>query len=147
MTRAAVIRFPGSNCETETGRALEAAGIATTFVWHREADIHGVDLVVLPGGFSYGDDVAAGRIFANRLRHRLLGALRGAIKRGVLAIGVCNGFQVLTEAGLLPGALARNEGLAFVCRTVAVRVERDGLPLLAGLRRGEVLRLGESAPR
>jgi phosphoribosylformylglycinamidine synthase len=135
----AVLRFPGSNCDDDARFALTAAtGAAVRFVWHTETDLGGVGGVLVPGGFSYGDYLRSGALAA---QSPVMAAVRGFAARGGPVLGVCNGFQVLTEAGLLPGALARNAGLTFVCGTVGVRVERDDLPLLAGLRRGDVLRL------
>ncbi|HSM15727.1 MAG TPA: phosphoribosylformylglycinamidine synthase subunit PurQ [Gemmatimonadales bacterium] len=136
MTRAAVIRFPGSNCETETGRALEAAGIATTFVWHREADIRGVDLVVLPGGFSYGDYLRSGAIARFS---PVMEAVRQHAAGGGAVFGICNGFQILCETGLLPGALMRNAGLTFVSRPIRVRVERTTTPFTSAYEEGAEL--------
>jgi phosphoribosylformylglycinamidine synthase subunit PurQ / glutaminase len=139
MPSLAVLRFPGSNCDDDARHALErATGAQVDFVWHTETDLGGAGGVVVPGGFSYGDYLRSGALAA---QSPVMRSVRAFAERGGPVLGICNGFQVLTEAGLLPGALARNEGLAFVCRTVAVRVERDDLPLLGGLRRGQVLRL------
>jgi phosphoribosylformylglycinamidine synthase len=138
MTRAAVIRFPGSNCETETGRALDAAGIATTFVWHREADLGGADLVVLPGGFSYGDYLRSGAIARFS---PVMEAVRRHAARGGAVFGICNGFQILCETGLLPGALMRNARLTFVSRPVRVRVERTTTPFTSAYHQGAELLL------
>jgi len=139
MPSLAVLRFPGSNCDDDARHALErATGAQVDFVWHTETDLGGARGVVVPGGFSYGDYLRSGALAA---QSPVMQAVRSFAERGGPVLGICNGFQVLTEAGLLPGALARNEGLAFVCRTVTVRVERDDLPLLAGLRRGQYLRL------
>lgn len=133
----AVVRFPGSNCDDDARFALErAAGASVRFVWHTETDLAGARGVLVPGGFSYGDYLRSGALAA---QSPIMRAVIAFARRGGPVLGVCNGFQVLTEAGLLPGALARNAGLAFVCKTVAVRVERDDLPLLDGLRRGIVL--------
>lgn len=139
MNELAVLRFPGSNCDADARHALEATtGASVRFVWHTETDLAGVGGVVVPGGFSYGDYLRSGALAA---QSPVMAAVRDFAARGGPVLGICNGFQVLTEAGLLPGALARNAGLTFVCATVPVRVERDDLPLLAGLRRGDVLRL------
>lgn len=139
MNDLAVLRFPGSNCDDDARFALEVAtGAPVRFVWHTETDLGGVGGVLVPGGFSYGDYLRSGALAA---QSPVMAAVRGFAARGGPVLGVCNGFQVLTEAGLLPGALARNAGLTFVCTTVSVRVERDDLPMLAGLRRGDVLRL------
>jgi phosphoribosylformylglycinamidine synthase subunit PurQ / glutaminase len=135
----AVVRFPGSNCDDDARFALErAAGASVRFVWHTETDLAGVRGVLIPGGFSYGDYLRSGALAA---QSPVMAAVTAFAARGGPVLGVCNGFQVLTETGLLPGALARNAGLAFVCKTVTVRVERDDLPLLDGLHRGQLLRL------
>lgn len=123
--RAAVIVFPGSNCDRDLAVALRAAGAEVTMVWHKEADLPaGTDLVALPGGFSYGDYLRCGAIAAQAA---ILPALRAHAERGGYALGVCNGFQVLTEAGLLPGALLRNAGLRYICRTVGLIPEGDSV--------------------
>ncbi|MDA0699915.1 MAG: phosphoribosylformylglycinamidine synthase subunit PurQ, partial [bacterium] len=139
MPSLAILRFPGSNCDDDARYALERrTGADVRFVWHTESDLGDAGGVVVPGGFSYGDYLRSGALAA---QSPVMHAVRAFAERGGPVLGICNGFQVLTEAGLLPGALARNEGLAFVCRTVEVRVERDDLPLLAGLRRGQRLSL------
>ena len=117
----AVIVFPGSNCDRDMAVALAAiTGRAPAMVWHREAALpDGIDFIALPGGFSYGDYLRSGAMAA---RSPVMDAVRAAAARGVPVLGVCNGFQVLTEAGLLPGALMRNAGLHFVCRTVRLTV-------------------------
>ncbi len=136
MTRAVVIRFPGSNCETETGRALRAAGISTAFVWHRDADLRGADLVVLPGGFSYGDYLRSGAIARFS---PVMEAVRRHAARGGAVFGICNGFQILCETGLLPGALMRNARLTFVSRPVGVRVERTTTPMTSAYAAGTAM--------
>jgi phosphoribosylformylglycinamidine synthase len=120
--RAAVLVFPGSNCDRDLAVAIrEVSGRDPTLVWHREASLpQGTDLVAIPGGFSYGDYLRSGAMAA---RSPVMRAVVEAAARGVPVLGVCNGFQVLTEAGLLPGALMRNAGLNFVCRTVRLKVE------------------------
>lgn len=138
MTRAAVVRFPGSNCETETLRALEAVGIAAQFVWHREADLYGAEVVVLPGGFSYGDYLRSGAIARFS---PIMGAVRAHAQAGGAVFGICNGFQILCESGLLPGALMRNAELTFVSKPVAVRVERTTTPFTGGYTTGASLTL------
>lgn len=118
---AAVITFPGSNCDRDmaTGIAL-VTGRAPARVWHGDADLPaGTDFIAIPGGFSYGDYLRSGAMAA---RSPIMAAVVAAAARGVPVLGVCNGFQVLTEAGLLPGALMRNAGLSFVCRDVALEV-------------------------
>ncbi len=120
--KSAVIVFPGSNCDRDLAVALEeASGRAPAMVWHRETELpEGLDVVAVPGGFSYGDYLRSGAMAA---RSPVMRAVVEAAGRGVSVLGICNGFQVLTEAGLLPGALMRNAGIAFVCRDVALRVE------------------------
>jgi phosphoribosylformylglycinamidine synthase len=122
--KSAVIVFPGSNCDRDLAVAIEqVTGRAPTMVWHGEASLpDGVDFIGLPGGFSYGDYLRSGAMAA---RSPVMQAVRQAADRGVPVIGVCNGFQVLTEAGLLPGALMRNAGLNFVCRPVKLTVENS----------------------
>jgi len=119
--KTAVIVFPGSNCDRDIAVALEAVtGVKPAMVWHGESDLPGgVGLVALPGGFSYGDYLRSGAVAA---RSPIMRAVVEAAERGLPVLGICNGFQVLTEAGLLPGALMRNEGLDFVCRDVALTV-------------------------
>ena len=120
--KSAVIVFPGSNCDRDLAVAIEqVTGRAPTMVWHRETELpEGTGLIALPGGFSYGDYLRTGAISA---RSPIMGAVANAADRGVPVLGVCNGFQVLTEAGLLPGALMRNAGLNFICRDVTLTVE------------------------
>jgi phosphoribosylformylglycinamidine synthase len=122
--RSAVIVFPGSNCDRDMAVALESVtGRAPAMVWHRETELpEGVDLVAVPGGFSYGDYLRSGAMAA---RSPVMRAVVEAAGRGVPVLGVCNGFQILTEAGLLPGALMRNAGIRFVCREVPLRVENS----------------------
>jgi phosphoribosylformylglycinamidine synthase I len=136
--KVAVVRFPGSNCDADAWHAARDAGHAVDYVWHRSTDLGGADLVVLPGGFAYGDYLRAGAIarFSPVMR-----AVEAHARAGGLVLGICNGFQVLCEAGILPGALARNAGLSFVCRAVPVRVEATDTPFTARYRRGAVLRL------
>lgn len=138
--RAAVITFPGSNCDRDMATALEAvSGQAALRVWHGDADLPaGLDLIALPGGFSYGDYLRSGAMAATS---PIMRAVIAAADRGVPVLGVCNGFQVLTEARLLPGALLRNAGQRFVCRTVALRVENTTSPFTAGYATGETIRI------
>jgi phosphoribosylformylglycinamidine synthase subunit PurQ / glutaminase len=121
MTRVAVIRFPGSNCDFDTLRAAERHGAEAYFIWHRDVDLKGADIVILPGGFSYGDYLRSGAIAR-------FSPVMQAVKRhaagGGPVLGICNGFQILCEAHLLPGALLRNAGLTFVSKPVDVTVER-----------------------
>lgn len=119
--KSAVVVFPGTNREKDMTRALEgASGQAPSLVWHKETELPEVDLIVLPGGFAHGDYLRAGAMAA---RSPVMREVVARAERGVPVLGVCNGFQVLTEAGLLPGALLRNADLKFVCRTVTLRVE------------------------
>jgi phosphoribosylformylglycinamidine synthase subunit PurQ / glutaminase len=119
--KSAVIVFPASNCDRDAATALEQmTGKKTHLVWHQEDALPEVDLVVLPGGFSYGDYLRCGAM-ANQ--SRIMGAIKAHAEKGGAVLGICNGFQVLTEAGLLPGALMRNAGLKFVCKPVALSVE------------------------
>ena len=122
--KSAVIVFPGSNCDRDLAVAIEeVTGSAPTMLWHRETELpDGIDLIAIPGGFSYGDYLRSGAMAA---RSPVMQAVSEAAGRGVPVLGVCNGFQVLTETGLLPGALMRNAGLAFVCRPVALTVENN----------------------
>jgi phosphoribosylformylglycinamidine synthase len=122
--KSAVITFPGSNCDRDLAVAIEEiTGRAPLMLWHREAALpDGIDLIAIPGGFSYGDYLRSGAMAA---RSPVMRAVTEAAERGVPVLGVCNGFQVLTEAGLLPGALMRNAGLSFVCRGVALTVENS----------------------
>lgn len=125
MIRVAVVRFPGSNCDEDTLRALALAGGEAYFVWHRERSLHGADVVVLPGGFAYGDYLRAGAIARFS---PVMDSVIDHARAGGPVLGICNGFQVLCEAGLLPGALTRNAGLTFVSRPVRVRVEAIDTP-------------------
>lgn len=122
--RAAVIQFPGSNCDRDMAVAIrEITGAETSLVWHRESELPAhLDLIAIPGGFSYGDYLRSGAMAA---RSPVMQAVVAAAGRGVPVLGVCNGFQILTEAGLLPGALMRNAGIRFVCRTVKLTVENS----------------------
>ena len=137
--KSAVIVFPGSNCDRDLAEALEqVTGRAPAMVWHRDADLpDGTDFVALPGGFSYGDYLRAGAMAA---RSPIMRAVTVAAGRGVPVLGVCNGFQVLTEAGLLPGALMRNAGLNFVCRPVGLTVENSQSLFTAQYDAGETVR-------
>jgi len=136
--KAAVVVFPGSNRERDVLRALTLAGAEASTVWHADTTLpEGVDLVVLPGGFSYGDYLRSGAIAA---RAPIMAAVRRHAQRGGLLLGICNGFQILTEATLLPGALMRNAGLTFVCREVKLTVERADTPFTAHYQAGQVIR-------
>ncbi|MEM6679057.1 MAG: phosphoribosylformylglycinamidine synthase subunit PurQ [Pseudomonadota bacterium] len=118
--RTGVIVFPGSNCDRDMAVALhQATGIAPAMVWHKDTSLPPLDLVAIPGGFSFGDYLRCGAIAAHA---PIMEAVRAHAARGGLVLGICNGWQVLIEAGLLPGALMRNAGLKFVCRTVHLKV-------------------------
>jgi len=136
--RAAVITFPGSNCDRDMAVALETvSGTAPLRVWHGDAELpEGLDLIALPGGFSYGDYLRSGAMAA---KSPIMREVVRAAERGVPVLGVCNGFQVLTEAGLLPGALLRNAGQNFVCRTVPLRVENSQSLFTAGYEVGATI--------
>lgn len=138
MTRVAVVRFPGSNCDADTLRAALQAGADAYYVWHRDADLKQADAVILPGGFAYGDYLRAGAIA--RFSPVMTAVLSHA-RDGGPVLGICNGFQVLCEAGLLPGALMRNARLTFVSRPVAVRVEANDTPFTSAFARGVIFRM------
>jgi len=137
--KAAVIVFPGSNCDRDVAVALRrATGTQPVMHWHRDTELPPVDLIVLPGGFSYGDYLRVGAIAAHAPVMREVVA---RARQGVAVLGICNGFQMLTETGLLPGALMRNAALKFVCRPVGLRVEATDSPFTGGYRAGQVVRL------
>ncbi len=138
--RAAVITFPGSNCDRDMAAALEqVAGTPPLRVWHGDAALPDrLDFIALPGGFSYGDYLRSGAMAA---RSPVMQAVVAAAARGVPVLGVCNGFQVLTEAGLLPGALMRNAGIRFVCREVALTVANNQTLFTAGYAAGQAIRI------
>ncbi len=135
----AIIVFPGSNRDRDMIAAVEKiSGTRPAVLWHAEKELPaGLDLVILPGGFSYGDYLRSGAIAA---RAPIMDAVRAHAARGGFVLGVCNGFQILTEAGLLPGALMRNAGLRFVCREVKLEVATSKSPFTAGYTAGEVIR-------
>jgi len=135
--RAAVIVFPGSNCDRDMAVALKAAGAGVTMVWHKDASLpDGVDLVAVPGGFSFGDYLRCGAIAA---KSPICQAVVSHANRGGYVLGVCNGFQVLTETGLLPGALMRNSGLKFICKTVDLKVETSASSFTEGYNAGDIV--------
>lgn len=132
-----MVRFPGSNCDEDSCFALQLLGADVRRAWHTDTELEPTDLVVLPGGFSYGDYLRSGAVAA---LSPVMAAVARFAERGGLVLGICNGFQLLTEARLLPGALARNIGLHFVCERRYVRVEAEG-PFSRACRPGEVLAL------
>jgi phosphoribosylformylglycinamidine synthase len=138
--RAAVVTFPGSNCDRDLADALEkVSGVPAIRVWHGDAELpERLDFIGLPGGFSYGDYLRCGAMAA---RSPIVRAVVEAANKGVPVLGVCNGFQVLTESGLLPGALMRNAQLTFVCRTVPLEVENSQSLFTAGYEQGETIHL------
>lgn len=135
--RVGVVVFPGSNCDRDAGNAWSENGFGeTVYLWHDSADLQNVDAIVVPGGFSYGDALRAGAIarFAP-----LMESVARFAQNGGMVMGVCNGFQILCEAGLLPGALMRNENMRFVCKTVSLRVESSQTPFTSRHQTGDVL--------
>ena len=134
MTRLGVVVFPGSNCDRDTLRAIELAGAESSALWHEQTDLDGCAAIVVPGGFAYGDYLRAGVIARFSPVMRSVAAFAA---RGGLVLGICNGFQVIAEAGLVPGALLRNRGLRFLGRDVLIAAERDDTPFtrLVGPRR------------
>ena len=137
-TRVGVVLFPGSNCEQDAVEAIELIGGDAEILWHGDRDLRAVDAVVVPGGFAHGDYLRPGAIA------RFSPVMEAVIEfagRGGPVVGICNGFQVLTEAGLLPGALQKNRGLKFLCQTVGVRVETSESVLTSAASVGQVLRL------
>jgi phosphoribosylformylglycinamidine synthase subunit PurQ / glutaminase len=137
--RIGVVVFPGSNCDRDAHHAVgTCAGAEAVFLWHKSTDLKGVDAVVLPGGFSYGDYLRSGSIARFS---PIMQAVADFAADGGYVLGICNGFQILTEAHLLPGALIRNTGLKFVCRYVDLRVENAGTPFTGDASPGDVLRI------
>jgi len=135
--RAGVVVFPGSNCDHDAYHVLKhVMGCEARFIWHKDSDLSGLDAVVLPGGFAYGDYLRTGAIA------RFSPVMKSVVefaKTGAPVIGICNGFQILQEAGLLPGAMLRNRSVKFLSQQVHVRIERSDTPLTAGLTQGDVL--------
>jgi phosphoribosylformylglycinamidine synthase len=138
MMRVAVVRFPGSNCDLDTLHAARRAGAQAYFVWHRETDLQQAEAVLLPGGFSYGDYLRSGAIARFS---PIMPAVQRFAEAGGPVLGICNGFQILCEAGLLPGALMRNSRLTFVSRPVALRVEQTDTAFTNAYRTGDLLRM------
>jgi phosphoribosylformylglycinamidine synthase I len=136
--KVGVVVFPGSNCDRDALHGARLAGAQAELLWHEDTDLHGSDAVILPGGFAHGDYLRAGAIARFS---PIMGAVREHAARGGLVLGICNGFQVLTEAGLLPGALRRNATLRFEHRWVRLSVERHDNPFTQGIPPGATLRL------
>jgi phosphoribosylformylglycinamidine synthase len=137
--RFGVVVFPGSNCDHDAFHAVtEDLGHSAEMLWHQDQNLHGVDAVILPGGFSYGDYLRGGAIAKFS---PLMQSIKSFAADGGPVLGVCNGFQILLEAGMLPGALVRNRGLRFICKTVSIRVETRESPFTNGLLKGDVLRV------
>jgi phosphoribosylformylglycinamidine synthase subunit PurQ / glutaminase len=134
-----VLVFPGSNCDHDTYNVVDGVmGQPVTYLWHESTDLEGCDAVLVPGGFAYGDYLRTGAIarFAP-----IMQSVRRFAENGGLVMGICNGFQILCEAGMLPGALMRNAGQRYICKQVNLRVETNGSPFTGGLARGSVLRM------
>jgi phosphoribosylformylglycinamidine synthase I len=137
--KAAVVTFPGSNCDRDLAVAFERAGFKVARVWHKDTSLPlGVDVVGIPGGFSFGDYLRCGAIAA---QSPIAAAIQTHAQRGGYVLGICNGFQVLTEMRLLPGALMRNAGLKFVCKTVTLRVETTDSAFTAAYGRGQGIKV------
>jgi len=134
----AVLQFPASNCDQDALHVVQnVLGLSGRFVWHKENSLAGFDAVIVPGGFSYGDYLRTGAIARFS---PIMGAVRDFAARGGPVLGICNGFQILCEAGLLPGVLMRNAGRRFVCRMQHLRVENDSTPFTRGYARGQVVK-------
>ncbi len=134
---AAVVVFPGSNCDRDMKVAFENAGAKVTMVWHKDTDLpKGVDVVGIPGGFSFGDYLRCGAIAANS---PICQSVKAHADRGGYALGICNGFQVLTETGMLPGVLLRNSGLKYVCKALDLKVETSNSAFTSGYNAGTTI--------
>jgi phosphoribosylformylglycinamidine synthase I len=136
--RVAIVVFPGSNCEQDVLQAFACLGVRAEYVWHHATDLGGFDVVVLPGGFSYGDYLRTGAIAAFS---PVMEAVRGFAAAGGLVIGICNGFQILCESSLLPGALVRNEKLHFICRDAFLKVETTATPFTSHCTAGSLIKI------
>ena len=138
MRRIAVVRFPGSNCDADTLHGARRAGAEAYYVWHRDTDLQNADAVMLPGGFSYGDYLRSGAIARFS---PIMPAVQRFAQAGGPVLGICNGFQILCEAGLLPGALIQNSRLSFVSRPVGLRLEQPDTAFTTAYTRGQLLRM------
>jgi len=136
--RAGVITFPGSNCDRDAAVALAACGAKVTAIWHAETELPRLDLIVLPGGFTYGDYLRCGAIAA---RAPVMAEVVRRAEAGVAVLGICNGFQILAEVGLVPGAMISNAALKFLCRPVDLEVATDASLFTAGYARGQAISL------
>jgi phosphoribosylformylglycinamidine synthase I len=136
--RVGIVVFPGSNCEQDCDRALRSMGCETQYVWHAETELPEIDFAVLPGGFAHGDYLRTGAIARFS---PVMNAIQDFAATGGLVIGICNGFQILCEAGLLPGALRKNAGLKFLCRWTEVRVENAQTPFTSSAQPGQILQI------
>jgi phosphoribosylformylglycinamidine synthase len=139
MSEVGIVVFPGANCDHDAYHVVQdVLGHKARFLWHKDTSLTGIDRVILPGGFSYGDYLRCGALARFS---PIMTAVAEFAEAGGPVLGICNGFQILCEAGLLPGALARNASLKFICEDVHVRVESDGSPITAGVAKGKVLRV------
>jgi phosphoribosylformylglycinamidine synthase len=136
--KAAVIVFPGSNCDRDMAVAFEAAGFDVEMVWHKDTELPKTDIVGVPGGFSYGDYLRCGAIAANS---PICAEVKSFAAGGGYVVGICNGFQILTETGLLPGALLRNAGLKYICKSVPLRVETSASVFTEGYNAGQTIHI------
>jgi len=133
-----VVVFPGSNCDRDALHGVQLAGAEPVALWHEDTDLHGADAVILPGGFAYGDYLRTGAMAAHS---PIMRDVVAKAKAGAPVLGICNGFQVLCEAGLLPGVLMRNAALKFVCRDVLLKVEQTGTMFTSRFKQGEIARI------
>ncbi|WP_462137965.1 phosphoribosylformylglycinamidine synthase I [Candidatus Mycalebacterium sp.] len=138
MADFGVVVFPGSNCDEDCARAVRRLGHGSVKVWHEETSLGGIDCVIIPGGFSYGDYLRTGVMASFS---PVMEEIRSFVRAGKPVIGICNGFQILAECGLLSGAFVRNSSLRFVCDWTYVRVENTGTPFTSAFKKGEVLRI------
>src|SRR5580765_4581820 len=137
--KVGVVVFPGSNCDHDAYHAVKhVCGQEARFVWHKDADLSGLDAIILPGGFSYGDYLRTGALARFS---PVMGAVKEFAAKGGPVIGICNGFQILCEAGLLPGALLRNVGMKYVCKFLDIRTETINSPFTNLMSRGQLLRI------
>jgi phosphoribosylformylglycinamidine synthase subunit PurQ / glutaminase len=137
--RFGVVTFPGSNCDFDCYNAVKRVlDEPVEFIWHADTTLHKFDCIIIPGGFSYGDYLRTGAIahFAN-----IMGAVKRFATKGGLVIGICNGFQILTEAGMLPGALQRNKSLQFICKNIHLTCENNKTPFTSKMKKGQVIRI------